>query len=147
VISLKTKKRPVNLLIVEDNLGDVFLMNELLKTSRFPIRVCLTRDGDEALDALRQSRCFPDKVEPDLILLDLNLPRMDGREVLAEIKRDPGFKHIPVLIVTSSQNEKDAAMAYQNQAEFYVLKPMDIDHFAVVMEYIENFWIKNVEEP
>ena len=140
---LNTRK-PVNVLMVEDNQADVFLMKEYLKEFIFPLHICVARDGEEALTALRQSLCFSSKQDPDFILLDLNLPKMDGREVLAQIKADPGLKHIPVLILTSSTNEQDKITAHQNHATRYLQKPNSLEHYTTVVKSIEEFWLKNI---
>lgn len=136
-------ENPVKVLMVEDNQADIFLMKEHLKHFMFPLHLCVARDGEEALTSLRQSLCFTAKQDPDFILLDLNLPKMDGREVLAEIKRDPGLRHIPVLILTSSTNEQDRASAYENHAASYILKPNNLEHYPAVIKSIEEFWMRN----
>jgi two-component system, chemotaxis family, response regulator Rcp1 len=140
----RNPEKPVNVLMVEDNQADVFLMKEYLKEFMFPLYLCVARDGEEALTALRQSLCFSSKQDPDFILLDLNLPKMDGREVLAEIKGDPGLKHIPVLILTSSTNEQDRTTAYENHATCYLQKPNSLEHYTTVVKSIEEFWLKNI---
>src|SRR5580692_2086475 len=110
---------PIKVLMVEDNQSDVVLMKEYLKEFTFPVQMCVARDGEEALTFLRRSLCFSAKQDPDFILLDLNLPKKDGHEVLAEIKGDPGLKHIPVLILTGSTNEQDRSKACLNHAASY----------------------------
>lgn len=149
-MQLETKatagKKPVEVLLVEDNPGDVILVKEMLKRSRFPVSVGVARNGEEALIYLRRKEPFSSAKNPDLILLDLNLPRVDGQEVLAEIRKDPAFRQIPVLILTSSRNDLDIQKAYQSQANFYLVKPMDLSEFPALMEYLENFWLKNISE-
>ncbi len=144
----KTQKpkseNPFKILMVEDSQADIFLMKEYLKDFNVPLQICVARDGEEALSALRQSLCFPSKQDPDFILLDLNLPKMDGREVLAQIKGDPGLKHIPVLVLTSSTNEQDRAMALQNHASSYLQKPLSLDLYPTVVKSIEEFCLKNI---
>lgn len=134
----------IKVLMVEDSQADIFLMKEHLKGSIYPLHICVARDGEEALAALRQSLCFPAKQDPDIILLDLNLPKMDGREVLAEIKGDPGLKHIPVLVLTSSTNEQDRTAAFQNHASSYLQKPDSLEHYPTVVKSIEEFCLKNI---
>jgi len=138
---LEMGPRPFEILLVEDNLGDITLMKEILKMSKFPVRLNVARNGAEALDYLYHEGSHPDSREPDLILLDLNLPKVDGREVLAQIKRDSQLGHIPTLVMTSSKNEADVLEAYKNNANFYIVKPMDMEHYMVIMKYLEDFWI------
>lgn len=139
------EQRPIEILLVEDNLGDVALMKEITKISRFPIHLNVVKNGLEALDYLYHRGNFSYSHEPDLILLDLNLPKMDGREVLARIKQDAGLNPIPVLIMTSSKNENDIMESYQSSANFYIVKPMDVEHYTVVMKYIEDFWLGRIK--
>ncbi len=149
-IPLETKapvdQRPIEVLLVEDNPGDVILVKEMLRHSRFPIRIDVARNGEEALTYLRRKEPFTEAKDPDLILLDLYRPRVDGQEVLAEIRREPAFRQIPVLILTSSRNDLDIQRAYQSEANFYLVKPMDLSEFPALMEYLENFWFKNISE-
>ncbi len=141
---IKTAKKPIEILLVEDNLGDVILMREILRLSRFPIHLKVARDGEEALAVLQQAEDFSDKGKPDLILLDLSLPLLSGHEVLAKIRKDPVLKDIPVLIMSGSSSDDDLREAYQHNANFYIVKPMDVEHFAVVISYIENFWLERI---
>jgi two-component system, chemotaxis family, response regulator Rcp1 len=136
-------ERSVKVLMVEDSSADIFLIKEHLKQFKYPLQICVARDGEEALASLRQSLCFTGKQDPDFILLDLNLPKMDGRQVLAEIKNDPGLKHIPVLILTSSTNEQDRATAHANHADSYIQKPSNLEHYPAVVRSIEEFWSRN----
>jgi two-component system, chemotaxis family, response regulator Rcp1 len=140
----KNHERLVKVLMVDDNRDDVFLMREHLKEFVCPVHMCVAYDGEEALNALRQSLCFSAKQDPDFILLDLGLPKKDGHEVLVEIKKDPGLKHIPVLVLTSSTNRQDMATAYQNQASSYILKPDNLGNYAALVKDIEEFWLKNI---
>lgn len=144
-------KAPVNpklieILLVEDNPGDVILVKEMLKRSRFAVSVGVARNGEEALTYLRRKEPFSQAKDPDLVLLDLNLPRVGGQEVLTEIRREPALRGIPVLILTSSRNDSDIQKAYQSEANFYLVKPMDLSEFPALMEYLENFWFKNISE-
>jgi chemotaxis family two-component system response regulator Rcp1 len=130
---------PIEILLVEDNPADVRLTMEALKESHVPNRLHVARDGVEAMRMLKdESGTAP---RPDLVLLDLNLPRKDGREVLQEIKQDEALRHIPVLIVTTSQAEQDIALSYRLRANAFITKPVDIDHFFKVMRSIELFWL------
>lgn len=140
-----TLNRPVEILLVEDNMGDVLLLKELMKPSRFPIHWTVAWDGEEALKLLQENPDFSGHAEPDLVLLDLNLPKVDGREVLNIIKHDPKTKNIPVIIMSSSSDRQDINATYQNNANFYIVKPMDIDRFRVVVKYIEDFWLDKMK--
>jgi CheY-like chemotaxis protein len=135
--------RPIEILLVEDNPGDVRLTLEALRDSKVRNNLQVARDGVEALEFLRRT----DAVRPDLILLDLNLPRKDGREVLAEIKADPLLKTIPVVVLTTSRAEQDVLRSYELQANCYITKPVDLDQFITVVKSIEDFWLTIVSLP
>jgi CheY-like chemotaxis protein len=137
----------LNILIVEDSPSDAFLATQALKETKDPIEVQTVSDGVEALAYLRQKEPYADVPRPDLILLDLNMPKMDGRELLAEIKKDPGLMSIPVIVLTSSRAEQDVAIAYRYHANCYVVKPVDFKRFREVIRSIETFWFANVAFP
>ena len=139
--------RPVEILLVEDNPGDVRLTREALKEGKVHNNLHVAPDGVEALAFLRRQGEHAQAVRPDLILLDLNLPRKDGREVLEEIKADPSLRYIPVVVLTSSQAEQDILRAYDLHANCYVSKPVDLDQFITVVQSIENFWFTIVKLP
>jgi two-component system, chemotaxis family, response regulator Rcp1 len=139
--------RPVEILLVEDNPGDVRLTREALREGKVRNNLAVAADGVEAIAYLRREGEHADAVRPDLILLDLNLPRKDGREVLEEIKADPSLRHIPVVVLTSSQAEEDIVRAYDLHANCYVTKPVDLDQFIRVVEAIEDFWFTIVKLP
>lgn len=139
--------RPIEVLLVEDNPGDVRLTREALKEGKVHNNLHVAPDGVEALAFLRREGRYADAVRPDLILLDLNLPRKGGREVLEEIKGDPALRHIPVVILTSSQAEQDIARAYDLHANCYISKPVDLDQFITVVRSIEDFWFTVVKLP
>lgn len=141
------ESRPVEILLVEDNPGDVRLTREALKEGKVRNNLNVAQDGVEALAFLRREGKYADAVRPDLILLDLNLPRKDGREVLEEIKADPALRPIPVVILTSSQAEQDIVRAYDLHANCYVSKPVDLDQFITVVKSIEDFWFAIVKLP
>jgi CheY-like chemotaxis protein len=145
-ITIKEPHKNIEILYIEDNPGDALLMKEIFKTSKFPIHLNVARDGEKALDMLEDVSNFPGKDRPDIILLDLNLPGMNGHEVLKEIRKDERSKDIPVLIMSSSHKDQDLLSAYQNQANFYIVKPMDMNHFSVIMTYIENFWLSRLQQ-
>jgi len=139
--------RPIEVLLVEDNPGDVRLTREALKEGKVSNNLHVAPDGVEALAFLRREGNYADAVRPDLILLDLNLPRKGGREVLEEIKGDPALRHIPVVILTSSSAEQDIARAYDLHANCYISKPVDLDQFITVVRSIEDFWFTVVKLP
>ena len=142
----KPESRPIEILLVEDSRGDATLMREVFKQSRFPIHLSVARNGEDALAYLRQQEPFTYALEPDIILLDLNLPKKDGREVLGEIKRDHALKHIPLLVLSASQDDADMRLAYEQHANFYLVKPLRMDHFSVLLKYLEDFWIKTLPQ-
>ena len=137
----------VQILLVEDNPGDVRLTREALKEAKFRNTVQVVGDGVEALAYLHQQGQYGGAMRPHLIMLDLNLPRMDGREVLAAIKKDVDLRRIPVVVLSSSEAESDIARAYELHANAYVTKPVDIDHFLQVVKAIEEFWVEIVKLP
>jgi two-component system, chemotaxis family, response regulator Rcp1 len=139
--------RPIEILLVEDNPGDVRLTVEGLNEGKVRNNLHVAKDGVEALVFLRREGNYSEAVRPDLILLDLNLPRMDGREVLAEIKADPNLKTIPVVVLTTSRAEQDVLHSYQLQANCYITKPVDLEQFIHVVKSIEDFWLTVVTLP
>ena len=139
--------RLVEILLVEDNPGDVRLTREALKEGKIRNNLNVASDGVEALRYLRREGPYAGAARPDLILLDLNLPRMDGREVLQAVKMDPSLRHIPVVVLTSSAAEQDIVRAYDLHANCYVSKPVDLDQFIHVVKSIEDFWFNIVKLP
>ncbi len=138
---------PVEILLVEDNEADIRLTQEGIKEAKIQNNLHIVRDGEEAMDFLNKKEDYQDAVTPDLILLDLNLPKKDGREVLEEIKNNKILSHIPVVILTTSEAEKDIVKSYKLHANCYVTKPMGIDQFVEVIKAIENFWFSIVKLP
>ena len=136
-----------NLLLVEDSDGDVRLMEEALHEGRILNTLYRVKDGVEAMAFLRKEAVYSAVPEPDLIFLDLNLPRKDGREVLIEIKNDKKLKHIPVVILTTSKEEADVLMGYNNHANCYIVKPVDLVQFLKVIHTISEFWLSIVTLP
>ncbi len=136
---------PIEILLVEDNPGDVRLTREALKDAKVRNNLSVVRDGVEAIAFLMHEGRYHDVPSPDLILLDLNLPRKDGREVLEIIKEDQGLKHIPVVILTTSQAERDILSSYRLRANAYVTKPVDLEQFLKVVKSIEEFWLEIVK--
>lgn len=137
----------VDILLVEDNPGDVRLTVEVFKEGKVRNRLAVASDGVEALDYLHRRGKFADAFRPDIILLDLNLPKKDGRAVLAELKNDDDLKRIPVVILTTSSAEADVLRSYSLQANCYIVKPLDLMQFTNVVTEIQNFWLTMVKLP
>lgn len=142
-----TNGKPVEILLVEDNPGDVRLTQEALKESKIRNNLHIVTDGEAALQYLRKTGPYGKEPRPDLVLLDLNLPKKDGREVLGEIKKDPDLKRIPVVILTTSKAEEDIFKSYDNHANCYITKPVDFSQFLKVVRQIEDFWLTIVKLP
>jgi len=138
---------PVEILLVEDNPGDVRLTREALREGKVYNNLHWAKDGVEALEFLRQEGKHAGAPRPDIILLDLNLPKKDGREVLSSIKNDDRFKQIPVVILTTSEAEEDVLRSYQLHANCYITKPVDLEKFIVVVQSIDRFWLTVVTLP
>ena len=138
---------PIELLLVEDNPADVRLTIEALKEGKVANRLTVVDDGVKAMEYLYRQGAYADAVRPDLILLDLNLPRKDGREVLAEVKADPALRQIPVVVLTTSQAEEDVLRAYDLHCNCYIYKPVDFEQFMKVVRTIEDFWLTVVHLP
>ncbi len=146
-MNANSRDQRIEILLVEDNPGDVRLTKEALKEGKILNSLNVVSDGVEAMAFLRREGNYNGAPRPELILLDLNLPKKDGREVLAEIKRDPGLRLIPVVILTSSAAEQDIVKSYNLHANCYVTKPVDLDQFIEVVKSIENFWLAVVKLP
>ncbi|MEW6737659.1 MAG: response regulator [Acidobacteriota bacterium] len=138
---------PIDILLVEDNPGDVRLTKEALKEAKVYNNLSVVMDGIEALEFLRKRGQYVNAFTPDLILLDLNLPKKDGREVLVEIKEDKQLRYIPVVVLTTSDAEQDIIKTYYAHANCYITKPVDLEKFITVVESIENFWFTIVKLP
>lgn len=138
---------PIEVLLVEDDPGDVLMTREAFEDHKLGNRLQVVSDGEEALAYLRREGRFADAVRPDLVLLDLNLPRRDGREVLAEIKKDPNLQHIPVVVLTTSSLHEDILRSYELHANAYVTKPVDFDKFIEVVRQIDEFFVNVVRLP
>jgi len=139
--------KPIEILLVEDNAADVRLTEEALKEGKVRNNLHVARDGMEALEFLRRQGPHKNAIRPDLVLLDLNLPRRDGREVLAEIKNDPDLKMIPVVVLTTSSAEADILKSYKLHANCYITKPVDLEQFVQVVKSIDDFWLTVVRLP
>ena len=142
-----TAMRPIEILLVEASPADARLAVDALKDAKVGNQLHLVGDGVETMRFLRQEGQYADAPRPDLILLDLNLPRMDGREVLAEVKSDPGLRRIPIVILTVSKAEEDIVKSYDLHANCYITKPVDLDQFMNVVRQIEGFWLTIVKLP
>ena len=139
--------QPIEILLVEDSPGDVLLTRERLKDAKVLNHLSVVGDGEEAMAFLRRDAPHADAPRPDLILLDLNLPKKDGREVLAEIKSDSQLRRIPVVVLTTSAAEQDILRSYDLHANCYITKPVDLDQWISVVNSIENFWLTIVKLP
>jgi len=145
-MNIEEMGKPVEILLVEDNPGDVRLTQEVFKESKIRNKLHVVKDGVEAMDFLRQGT-GANGVRPDLILLDLNLPKKDGREVLAEIKADDNLKRIPVVVLTISKAEEDILKSYSLHANCYLTKPIEFEQFFNLVKYMEEFWLTIVKLP
>lgn len=143
----KLSGEPIEILLVEDNAGDVRLTREAFREGKVRNNLHVAVDGVEAMAFLRREGGYASVPHPDLILLDLNLPRKDGREVLAEVKQDPDLKRIPVVVLTTSQAEQDILKSYHLHANCYITKPVDLEKFLFVVRSLENFWLTIVRLP
>ena len=132
---------PFEILMADDNPGDVRLTRESLRDAQTPCNLRAVGDGTEALAYLRREGRYADAPRPDLVLIDLNMPRMDGHELLSEMKNDPNLRRIPVVILTHSEEARDVYEAYDRHANSYVVKPVHFEHFAHVMKSVEQFWL------
>jgi CheY-like chemotaxis protein len=141
------QSKPIDILLVEDNRADVRLTIEALKEAKIANRLTVVADGEEAMDFLRRQGGHANALVPDLILLDLNLPRKDGREVLQEVKADQELRRIPVVVLTTSQAEEDVLRAYDLHANCFITKPVDFRQFMKVIRSIEEFWLTVVRLP
>ncbi len=142
-----TMHKPVEILLVEDNHVDVKLTKEALKEGKVNNNLHVARDGEEALDFLYRKGKFVDAVRPDIILLDLNLPRIDGREILQRIKSDANLRRIPVVVLTTSKADEDILRSYDLNVNCYITKPVDMHQFTEVVKAIDNFWFTVVTLP
>ncbi len=145
--TMTAKLESVEILLVEDNPGDVRLTIEVLRDGKFSNRLNVAADGVEAMNFLHRRGGYSNAQRPDLVLLDLNLPRKDGREVLAEIKTDPALKRIPVVVLTTSSTQIDVLRSYELQANCYITKPVDLAQFTKVVRQIQDFWLTIVQLP
>lgn len=143
----KQQIHPIEILLVEDNPGDVILTREAFSEAKICNNIHVAQDGEEAIAYLQKEAGYEDSKKPDLILLDLNLPKIDGREVLDKVKSNDNLKRIPVVVLTSSEAEQDIIKTYDLHANSYVVKPIDLDQFIKVVNAVENFWFSVVTLP
>jgi DNA-binding response OmpR family regulator len=143
----KNTGRPVEILLVEDNEGDARLTKEAFKENKINYRLSVARNGEDALKFLKKEDQYASAPRPDLILLDLNLPKKNGREVLEEIKKDLSLKRIPVVILTVSRSEEDIIRSYDLYANCYITKPIDLSQFMEIVKLVKNFWLNIVKLP
>ena len=146
-VDKKMEARPVDILLVEDNPGDVRLTREALRDAKLLNEIYVAKDGVEAMEFIHREGSFENVPVPDLILLDLNLPRKDGREVLAEIKKDSKLTRIPVVILSSSKADEDIIKTYNLHANAYIIKPVDLNRFVEMMHVLDEFWFTIVKLP
>ncbi len=144
---MNANNRPAEILVIEDNPGDVELIREAFHSGKVLNNLNLAMDGEQAAAFLKREGGYESAPRPDLILLDLNLPRKDGFEVLADIRSDPGLSRIPVIILTSSQAERDIAKSYDLRANCFISKPVDVDEFLTVIRSLGEFWLSVVRLP
>jgi two-component system, chemotaxis family, response regulator Rcp1 len=144
---MSNAKKALEILLVEDNPADVRLTREAFREGKILNNLAVVKDGVEAMEFVRREGAYADAPRPDLILLDLNLPRKDGREVLREIKNDSNLRRIPVVVLTTSSAEMDIVKSYDLHANSYVVKPVDLDQFIGVIKSIDNFWLTAVTLP
>jgi len=139
--------KPIHILLVEDNEGDILLTTEALSEGKISNFITVIKDGWEAMQFLEKKDKYKKALTPDLILLDVNLPKMNGHEVLKSIKTNDELKHIPVIMLTTSSSEKDVLSSYQNYVNCYITKPVEVSNFLQVVSSIEDFWISIVQLP
>jgi CheY-like chemotaxis protein len=141
------KDQPINILLVEDNEGDIILINEALSEAKITYTMEVARDGAQAIQLLEEKAQNQSSLLPDIILLDINLPKRNGHEVLDSIKNNPELKRIPVIVLTTSSSETDIAKAYDLQANCYIIKPVEVGNFLQLISNIEKFWLTEVKLP
>lgn len=138
---------PIHILLVEDNEGDILLTIEAMQEARIANTIAVVKDGWQALQYMEKNGEYANAPAPDLVLLDVNLPKMNGHEVLKSIKTNKKIMHIPVIMLTTSSSERDVLLSYQNYANCYITKPVEVSDFMKVVASIENFWISIVQLP
>ena len=137
----------IHILLIEDNEGDIFLITEALEEGQIVDKISVSKDGKEAIDFLEKKGKYKDAETPDLILLDINLPKKNGHEVLQYIKTSENLKQIPVIMLTTSSSDKDVLLSYKHHANCFITKPLDVNNFLTIVVSIESFWINIVKLP
>ncbi len=146
-MTLPQPSRPIEILLIEDNPADVRLTEEALLEGRMSNHLSVAGDGETALQMLRREGVYANQPRPDLILLDLNLPKLDGRDVLAQLKQDPVLRKIPIIVLTTSSAREDIEQSYRLHANCYISKPVEYGEFLEVIRLIEDFWLRRVRLP
>jgi chemotaxis family two-component system response regulator Rcp1 len=146
-IGKKGKNKPIEILLIENNRGNNKLTTEVFQEGAVPNNIHQVTNGVDAMNFLRQEGGFQDSSRPNIILLDLNIPKKDGREILKEIKADPELKYIPIIVLTNSESKQDIKNTYEHYANAYITKPIDMDEFIKVIKSIEEYWLRTVELP
>ncbi|MCS4433191.1 response regulator [Aquiflexum gelatinilyticum] len=139
--------KPIHILLVEDNEGDIFMIREAFEDFKIKNKISVANDGKEAIDFLLKENKYKEIEEPDLVILDINLPKKSGHEVLKSIKENPKTQHIPVIMLSTSSSEKDITLSYQNRANCFITKPVEADEFMKAITSIEEFWLSIVSLP
>ena len=139
--------KTIHILLVEDNEGDILLTTEALQEGKIFNKISVVRNGEQAMDFLKKRNEYADAELPNLILLDINMPRQNGHEILKLIKADSNIKHIPIIMLTTSSSEKDIQTAYKNYANCYIIKPVDVNDFINAITKIEDFWVNMAHLP
>lgn len=147
VIGKRGKNRPIEILLIEDNSGENNFTTEVFMKTAVPNKIHVVTNGVDAMNFLKQEGGFQESVRPNIIFLDLNIPKKDGREILKEIKADPELKYIPIIVLTTSESEQDIKNTYEHYANAYITKPIDMDEFIKVIKSIEEYWLRTVELP
>jgi CheY-like chemotaxis protein len=142
--SINKSMKPIHILLVEDNEGDILLTREALEDAKIIVKLSVAKDGKEAIDFVNRQGKYTDADVPDLVLLDINLPKKNGHEVLKYIKENEQLKHMPVIMLTTSSSDKDINSSYNNYANCFITKPVEVNDFLTVVSTIENFWISIV---
>jgi len=144
---LMGKDRQVEILLIEDNSGDILLTKEAFEEIKFTENLSVVTDGEAALDFLYKRGRYAEAASPDLIILDLNIPRVDGKEILAKVKKDELLRKIPIIVLSTSKSDRDIKICYELQANCYLIKPVDFEQFIEIVTYIRDFWLGMVKIP
>ena len=141
------RKDPIEVLLIEDNEGDILLTQETFENISSPVNLHVVKDGEQAIAFIMKEAPYEDAVSPDMILLDLNIPKINGFDILHKIKSTPTLKQIPIIVLSTSNKEKDVLDSYKNYVNCYITKPVDLNEFSEIIQYIEQFWFQTVKLP